>query len=163
VKVRPFTFPGRSVDGKPAATRGHVVEIKDRHTRDGVLYYKVKYSEGDGSHLHWVRASDLTCAALIKTFEQSRKAKDTTRGANSAGRPEPELDEILGIVPDQPGPVFAVRFKDSSKLQVVTQSYLHKHCARALLNYYESCVQFAVPGKEGVKAEADGGGEADLD
>jgi hypothetical protein len=129
-------------DQKPHRSK-QVCDIKDHRRKKGVLQYKVIYVDAKSDRGHWVSASELNCPELVQKYEAEH--------STSAER-EKEVTEILGIVTAAPQHAYVVRFGTSSKPQIVTRPYLHKHCAPLLLDWYESHLQFFPKAEQPQKA-----------
>jgi hypothetical protein len=112
-------------DEKPHRSK-QVSDIKDRRTKKGVLQYKVIYVDAKSDRGHWVAASELNCPELVQKYE-----------AEHGTSVEQEKE-----VTDAPRHAYVVRFRNSSKPQIVTRPYLHKHFAPLLLDWYESHLHF---------------------
>jgi hypothetical protein len=135
--------------------RPEVEEIGADRTTGGVLYYRVRYRNGKDNAFHWVQASNLTCADLIKQYEDSPKPKKVSEPKKPAERPPArELTEILGVVTDRRGSMYAVKFSDSPKAKVVTRAFLHSHYPDFLLDFYESRLSFIQLDPDAPRAEA---------
>jgi hypothetical protein len=106
-----------------------VAEIKANRTKKGVLQYRVVFADSKSDSGHWIPAADLDCPDLIAKYEATRGSADSDI-------------QITGLVKDYPVPAYVVRMGSSSKPQIVTRSYLHKHAIVALLNWYESHLSF---------------------
>jgi hypothetical protein len=127
-----------------------VSESKEKREKKGVLQYKGLYIDDKSDRGHWVPAEDRTCSDRIQKYE-------TERGPSDDKEKNGELSEILGLVTGGPGSAYCVRFNGSSKPRIVTRSYLHKHYAPDLLEWYEAHLQFlpkeAEPSKPKKKEE----------
>jgi hypothetical protein len=128
-------------EGKSEAQR-EVAEIKNRRVRKGVLQYSVRYSDEKSERNHWVCADELDCVELKEKYENGR--------ATTTGPKQKRVKEILGLSMAEGREMgYLVRFYEEEKPQVVKKAFMLRHCAKKLLEFYESNLHFLPkPGPE---------------
>lgn len=113
-----------------------VASIKNRRRKAGALQYNVVYEGDKNEKGHWIAVEDLDCQDLINQYESSHPSRSPQPA------PTRRVKEILGMCRDRKEPAFVVRFVDSIKPELATTAYMHKHCVKLLLSYYETNMHF---------------------
>jgi hypothetical protein len=115
-----------------------VVEIKNRRRKKGDVQYLVVY-EGDKSDRgHWVSLDELNCPGMIQQYE-TRVAWPKAEPPSAEKR---KVTEILGLTRGPDEILYVVRFNNGPREKLVRKGFLHKHCSKLLLSFYESNLRF---------------------
>jgi hypothetical protein len=132
---KPMATPDAAPRGRSAKV---VSEIKNRRKKKGDVQYLVVYESDKSDRGHWVSSDELKCPGLIQQYE------------TKAASPRPELPsaekrkvtEILGLTSGPDEILYVVRFSYGPREKVVRRAFLHKHCSKLLLSFYESNLKF---------------------
>lgn len=142
-------IPNMQTEPKVQKPTKPIVSIKGGRKKAGEQQYCVIYEGESGEKGHWFREIDLDCKDLIEAYEQSRKeAKDEAKReakkkAVEEGAPvgSKKVVEIFGVVSDEMDS-YVVKVQGSAAPQIVSRSFLHKHAAKLLLEFYEKNIHW---------------------
>lgn len=112
-------------------------KVVNSKIKNGKQIYSVLYEDDPTKEVHFLTKEEVTAQEngeeLISNFLKARNEKKKIRS----------IEKIYGCVnPSNSERLFAVKFNDSNKIDVVSRKELKKYNIDALIQFYESHIDF---------------------